>query len=184
MQSLWLRENLSTLLRSAFEPLGVFLTVKFSRSVVSYSLQPHGLQHARLLCSSPTPRAFSNSWPSSWWCHPTMSSLLSPSPPAFTISQEQGLFQWVSSLHQVAKYWSFSFNISPSNEYSGPISFRMDWLDLLAVQGTLKNLLHHSSKASILRRSAFFMVQLSHPFVTSHRLCNKFTLFIVCHYLR
>ena len=66
------------------------------------------------------------------------------------------------------KYWSFSFNISPSNEYSGLISFRMDWLDLLAVQGALKSLLqHHSSKASILRCSAFFMVQLSHPYMTS-----------------
>ena len=65
------------------------------------------------------------------------------------------------------KFWSFSFSISPSNEYSGPISFRMDWLDLLAVQGTLKNLLHHSSKASILRRSAFFMVQLSHSYMTT-----------------
>ena len=66
------------------------------------------------------------------------------------------------------KYWSFSFNVSPSNEYSGLISFRMDWLDLLAVQGTLKGLLqHHSSKASILRRSAFFIVQLVHPYVTT-----------------
>ena len=66
------------------------------------------------------------------------------------------------------KYWSFSFSISPSNEYSGLISFRMDWLDLLAVQGTLKSLLqHHSSKASILPHSAFFMVQLSHPYVTT-----------------
>ena len=65
------------------------------------------------------------------------------------------------------KYWSFSFSISPSNEYSGPISFRMDWMDLLAVQGTLKSLFqHHSSKASILRHSAFFIVQLSHPYVT------------------
>ena len=82
------------------------------------------------------------------------------------------------------KYWSFSFNISPSNEYSGLISFRMDWLDLLAVQETLKSLQHHSSKASVLRRSAFFMVQLSHLFLTSHRLCNKFTLCIVCRYLR
>ena len=83
--------------------------------------------------------------------------LSSPSPPAPDPSQHQGLFQWVNSLHEVAKYWSFSFNISPSNEHSGPISFRMDWLDLLAVQGTLKSLLqHHSSKASILRCSAFF----------------------------
>ena len=67
--------------------------------------------------------------------------LLSPSPPAFNLSQHQGLFKWVSSSHQVAKYWSFSFSISPSSEYSGLISFMMDWLDLLAVQGTLKSLL-------------------------------------------
>ena len=88
--------------------------------------------------------------------------LLSPSPPAPNPSQHQGLFQWVSSSHQVAKYWSFSFNISPSNEHPGLISFRMNWLDLLAVQGTLKSLLqHHSSKASILQRSVFFIVQLS-----------------------
>ena len=87
--------------------------------------------------------------------------LSSPSPPAFSLSQYQGLLQWVSSLHQVAKYWSFSFSISPSNEYSGLISFRIDWFDLLAVQETLKGLLQHcSSKASILQHSAFFMVQL------------------------
>ena len=69
--------------------------------------------------------------------------------------------------HQVAKYWSFSFSISPSNEYSGLISFRMDWLDLLAVQGTLKSFLQHNSKASILWRSAFFVVQLSYPYMTT-----------------
>ena len=77
--------------------------------------------------------------------------LSSPSSPAFSLSQHQGLFQRISSLHQVPKYWSFSFNISPFNEYSGQISFRIHWFDLLAVQGTLKSLLqHHSSKASIL----------------------------------
>ena len=78
-----------------------------------------------------------------------------PSPPAFNLSQHQGLFQWVSSSNRWPKYWSFSFNISPSSEHPGLISFRMDWLDLLAVQGTLKSLLqHHSSKASILWHSA------------------------------
>jgi len=79
------------------------------------------------------------------------------------------VFSSESALHiRWPKYWSFSFNISPSNEYSGLISFRMDWLDLLAVQGTLKSLLqHHSSKPSILLRSAFFIVQLSHPYMTS-----------------
>ena len=94
--------------------------------------------------------------------------LSSPSPPAFNLSQHQGLSN-ESVLHiRWPKYWSFSFSISPSNEYSGLISFRMDWLDLLAVQGTLKSLLqHHSSKASILQCSAFFMVQLSHPYMTT-----------------
>ena len=78
------------------------------------------------------------------------------------------VFKLVSSSHHVAKYWSFSISISPSNEYSGLLSFRMDWLDLLAVQGNLKSLFqHHSSKASILRCSAFFTVQLSHPYVTT-----------------
>ena len=89
--------------------------------------------------------------------------LSSPSPPAFNLFQPQGLFQLVTSLNQAPEDWSFSFSISPSNEHSGLISFRMDWLDLLAVQGTLKSLLqHHSSKVSILRLSAFFTVQLSH----------------------
>ena len=93
--------------------------------------------------------------------------LSSPSPPAFNLSQHQGLFQWVNSSHQVAQVLEFQFSISPSNEYSGLISFRMDWLDLRAVQGTLKRLLqYHSSKASILRHSAFFIVQLSHPYMT------------------
>ena len=92
----------------------------------------------------------------------------SPSRPAFNLSQHQGLFKWVSSSHQVAKVLELSFRISPSNEYSGLISFRMDWLDLLAVQGTISSLpQHHSSKASILWCSAFFMVQLAHPYVTT-----------------
>ena len=94
--------------------------------------------------------------------------LSSPSPPAFNLSQHQGLFQWVRSLHQMAKVLELQLSISPSNEYSGLISFRTDWFDLLAVQGSLKSLLqHHSSKASILQCSAFFMVQLSHPYMTT-----------------
>ena len=92
--------------------------------------------------------------------------LSSPSPPAFYLSQHQSLFQWVSSLWP--KYWSFSFNISPSNELSELISFRIDWFDLLAVQDTLKSLLqHHSSKAWIPQCSAFFIVQLSHPYMAT-----------------
>ena len=91
-----------------------------------------------------------------------------PSPPTFNLSQHQGLFQWVSSSHQVAKV--LEFHISLSNEYSGLISFKIDWLDLLAVQGTLKSFLqHHSSKASIFWRSAFFMVQLSHPYMPTRK---------------
>ena len=220
---------------------------------MSDSLQPHGLQHARPPCPSPTPRAYSNSCPLSRWCHPTISSsviLFSsylqsfPASKSFQMSQffttmlvcipnlcqfssVQSLSRvrlfatpWIaarqaslsitnsrSSLRRTSiesvmpsshlilsspllpssifpsikvfssesalhirwpKYWSFSFNISPFNEYSGLISFRMDWLDLLAVQGTLKSLLQHcSSKASILRHSAFFIVQLSHPYMTA-----------------
>ena len=92
--------------------------------------------------------------------------LSSPFPPAFNLAQHQGLFHWVNSLHQ---YWNFGFIISPPNEYSGLVFFRMDWLDLLAIQGTLKSLLQHSSKALILWRSAFFIVQLSHPYMTIGR---------------
>ena len=94
--------------------------------------------------------------------------LSSPSPPALNLSQHQSLFQWVNSSQEVAKVLEFQLDISPSNEQAGLISFRMDWLDGLAVQGTLKSLLqHHSSKASILWRSAFFMVQLLHPYMTT-----------------
>ena len=96
------------------------------------------------------------------------SRVLSSSSPTFNLSQHQGLFQWVALHIRWPKNWSFSFSISPSNEYSVPISFRMDLLDLLEVQGTLKSLFqHHSSKASILRSSAFFIVQLSHPYMTT-----------------
>ena len=94
-------------------------------------------------------------------CRPLL--LLPPIPPSIRVFSDE------STLHiRWPKYWSFSFSVSPSNEHSGLISFRMDWLDLLAVQGTLKSLLqHHSSKASILRHSAFFTVQLSHPYMNT-----------------
>ena len=93
---------------------------------------------------------------------------LSPSSPALNLSQHQGLSNELALCIRWPKYWSFSFSLNPSNEYSGSISFRTDWLDLLAVQGTLKSLLqHHSSKASILWYSAFFTVQLSHPYMTT-----------------
>ena len=135
---------------------------------MSNSLRPSGLQHARLPCPSPTSRAYSNSLLSQW-CHPTISSSVIPFSshlPIFSsirvISNESVLcIRW-------PKFWSFSFSISASNEYSGLISFRMDWLDLLAVQGTLKSLLqHHSSKAPIPRCSALFIAQLSHPFMNT-----------------
>ena len=89
--------------------------------------------------------------------------LLLRSPPAFNTFKHQGLSHWVGSLHLGTKYWSFSFSISPSNEYSVLISFKIDWFNLLAIEGTL----HHNSKASILCRSAFFMVRLSHPYMTT-----------------
>ena len=143
-------------------------SVQFSCSVVSDCLWPHGLQHAQPPCPSPTPGVYSNARPLTQCCHPTISTSVIPFSSNLRLCQHQGLFQWVSSSHQWPKYWSFSFNISPSNEYSGLISFRMDWLDLLAVQGTLKCILqHHSSKASILRRSAFFIVQLTQSYMTT-----------------
>ena len=97
--------------------------------------------------------------------------LLSPSPPAFYLFQHQGLFRWVRSSIRWPKYWSFSFSISPSSEYSGLISFRIDWFDFLAVQGTLKSFLQHrSSKASIFQHSAFLMVQHSFLYMTTGKI--------------
>ena len=114
------------------------VSVQFSRSVVSNSLQPHGLQHTMPPCPSPTPGVYSDSHPLSWWCHPTISSSVIPSPPAFNLFSVR-VFSNESALYIMwPKYWSFSFSISPSNEYSGLISFRIDWFDLLAVQETLR----------------------------------------------
>ena len=141
-------------------------SVQFSRSVMSNSLQSHGLQHTRPPHPSPTPRVYSNSCPLSWWCQTTISSSVVHFSFCLQSFPASGSFQWVNSLNQVPKYWSFSFSISPSNEYSELISLRMDWLDLLVVQGAPKSLLqHHSSKTSILQLSAFFIVQLSHPYM-------------------
>ena len=137
-------------------------SVQFSCSVVSDSLWPHGLQHARLPCPSPTPGTYSNSCPLSQWYHPTISSslplLLLPSIfPSIRVSSNE------LALHnRWPKFWSFSFSINTSNEYSGLISFRIELFDLLAEEGTLKSLLqHHNSKAAVLRCSAFLMVQFS-----------------------
>ena len=137
----------------------------FSCSVMSNSLRPHGLQHTRFPCPSATPGVCSNlstesvmpSNPLIFCCPLLLLPSIFPSIRVFS-SESVLRIQW-------PKYWSFS--ISPFNEHPGLISFRMDWLDLLAVQGTLKSLLqHHSSKASILWHSVFFMVQLSHPYMT------------------
>ena len=134
------------------------------------SLRPHGLKHTQLPRSSPTPRAHSklmsieSVMPSNHLilCHPLL-LLLSIYPSIIRVFSNESVLRirW-------PKYRSFSFSLSPSNEYSGPISFRIDWLDLFAIQGTLRSLLqHHSSKASILWQLAFFMVQLSHPYITT-----------------
>ena len=131
-------------------------------------MRPHELQHARPPCPSPTPRVHPNSciesvMPSSHLilCRPLL--LLPSIPPSIRVFSNKSplRIRW-------PKYWGLSFIISPSNEHSGLISFRMDWLDLLAVQGTLKSLLqHYISKPSVLQCSAFFAVQLSHPYMTT-----------------
>ena len=134
---------------------------------MSDSFQLCGLQHTRLPCPLLSPRVCSNSCPLSQWYHPTMSILCCPLlllpsifPSMRAFSNELALcIRW-------PKYWSFSFSISPSNEYSGLISFRIDWFDLLAIQGTLKSLLQHFSTTN-LQCSAFFMVQLSHQYMTT-----------------
>ena len=139
---------------------------------MSDSLRPHESQQARPHCPSSTSRVHPNSRPLSRWCHPaTLSSVVTfsscPQPPSSirAFSNESTLpMRW-------PKYWSLSYTISPSNEQPELISFRMDWLDLLEVQGNLKSLLqHHSSKASILRLSIFFTVQLLHPYMTTGKM--------------
>ena len=140
-------------------------SVQFSCSVVSDSLRPHEPQHTRPPCLSPTSGVYRNSCPLSQWCHPTISS---------SVISFSSLLQYsirIFSNESVLcirwpEYWSFS--ISPSNDQSGLISFRTDWLDLLAVQGALKSLLqHHGPTASIFQCSAFFIFQLSHPYMTT-----------------
>ena len=112
--------------------------IQFSRSVMSDSLWPHGLQHTRLPCPSATPRVYPNSCPLSRWCHPTISSSVIPFSSHSQSFPESGSFP-MSQFFCIRwpKYWSFSFSISPSNEYSGLISFRVDWVDLLAVQARI-----------------------------------------------
>ena len=143
-----------------------FSSIQFSHSVMSNSLWPHGLQHAMLPCLSPTSGAYSNSCPSSRWCHPTISSsvvafssCLQSFPASGSFLMRQFFAQGGQSIGVSASASVLPMNIQ---------DFRIDWLDLLAVQGTLKSLLqHHSSKATILRPSAFSTVQLSHPYMTT-----------------
>ena len=140
---------------------------------MSDSLWPDGLQHAGLLCPSLSPGVCSNSCPLSRGCFLIIHPLASPSFPIFSLSQHQGLFQWVNPSIRWPKYWSlsFSFSFSPFSEYLGFISFRMDWFDLLAVQGTLKSLLQHRNlKTSVLWHLAFFVVQFSHLYMTTGKI--------------
>ena len=140
---------------------------------MSDSLRPRGLQHARPPCPSPTPGAYSNSCPLKLVIRSNHLILYRPFLLLLSIFPSIRVFSSESVLRsRWPKYWSFSFSISPSNEYSGPISFRIEWFDHLAVQGTLKSLLqHHSSKASILQCLAFFIVQLSlHEFEKQGRV--------------
>ena len=146
-----------------------FSSVQFSHSVMSNFLRPHESQHTRPPCPSPTPGVHTNPHTSSLWCHPAISSSVIPfssCPQSFPVSESfpmSQLFAWGGQSTGVS-----SFSIIPSKKYPGLISFRMAWLNLLAVKGALKSLLqHHSSKASILRHSAFFTVQLSHPHKTT-----------------
>ena len=149
-----------------------FSSVQFNGSVMSDSLWPYESQHARPPCPSPTPGVHSrltsieSVMPSSHLilCRPLL--LQPPIPPSIKVFSNESTFRM-----RWPKYWNFSFSIIPSKEIPGLISFRMDWLDLLAVQGTLKSLLqHYSSNASILWSSAFFTAQLSHPYMTTGKI--------------
>ena len=138
---------------------------------MSDSLRPHESQHTRPPCPLPSPGVHSDSCPSSPWCHPAISSSVVPFSSCSQSLPASGSFPMSQLFAWGPKYWSFSFSIIPSKEIPGSISFRMDWLDLLAVQGTLKSLLqHHSSKASTLWCSTFFLVQLSHPYMTTGKI--------------
>ena len=178
----------------------IVVLLLFSLSVKYDSLQPHGLQQARLPCPSSSPSLvqslsrvwlFANPWITACQASLSITNSRSPTKPMSiesvmppnhlifchpllllpSIFPSIRVFSNESALHiRWPEYWHFSFNTSPSNEHLGLISFRMDWLDLLPVQGTLKSLLqHHSSKTSIIQHSAFFIVQLSHPYMTTRK---------------
>ena len=146
-----------------------FSSVQFSPSVMSESLWPHGLQHTRLPCSSPTPRAYSSSCPSSWWCHPTISSSVIPFSSCLQSFPGTGSFpmsQFFASDDQSIGV-SASASVLPMNIHDW-FPLGLTRFDLLAVQGMFKSLLqHHSSKASILLQSASIIFQLSHPYMTT-----------------
>ena len=151
-----------------------YLCLLFSHSFLSDSLQPHGQQHARFPCLSLF-WVCSNPCPLTWWCHPTVSSSVIPFSSCLQAFPASGSFpiRWLFTSGGQSVGTSAS-SISPSNEYSGLISLRIDWFDLLAVQGTIKSLLqHHSWKGSILHHSAFLMVQFSHPYMTTGK--NRIT---------
>ena len=162
--SIWMRKK----------ELYVYISIQFSHSVMFNSATSWTATRQASLSTWPTPGACSNSCPSSWWCHPTISSSVALFSSCLQSFPASGSFQmsWflVSGGQSIR---SFSFSISPSSEYSGLISFRMDWFNLLAIQGAFKSLLqHHTSKESILRHSLFFMVQLTsiHDYWKNHSL--------------
>ena len=175
----WYNQNVHNILLSEnnfqiISNMQIYQFSQFSHLVMSDCLWLHGLQHAR----PPCPGVYSNSCPLRWWCYPPILSSVVPFSSHLQSSPAPGSFPMSQFFHiRWPQYWSFSFSISPSNEHSGLISvlpmniqdwFPLGWLALLAVQGTLKSLLqHHSSKASVLRHSAFFIVQLSHPYMTT-----------------
>ena len=161
-----------------------FSSVQFSCSVVSDSLRPHELQHARPPCPSPSTGVHSNSRPSTWWCHPTISLSVVPFSSCLHCFPASGSFLMSQLFALVVKVLGISFSISIYSRYSGLISFRMDWLDLLAVQGTLESLLqHYSSKALILQCSAFFIVQLSQSYTTTGKIFVGKVMSLLLHML-
>ena len=163
----------SSLTATSIAVLCVILSsVQFSCSVMSNSLRPHGLQHPRPPCPSPTPGVYPNSCPLSRWCYPAISSSVIPFSSSLQSFPASGSFQmsWLFASGGQSIGVSASTSVLPMNTQDWSISFKMDWLDLLAVQGTLKSLFqHHSSKASILPHSAFFIVQFCHPYMTTEK---------------
>ena len=165
-------------------------SVQFSRSVMSNSLQPHGLQHNRLPCSSPTPGVYSNSCSLSQWCHPTISSSVVPFSSHHQSFLASGSFQMSQFFAPGGQIIGVSASASVIQWIFWTDFLRMDWFYLLALQGTLKSLpQHHSSKAPILQHSAFFIVQLSHPYTTTGKTTaltrwtfvgKVMSLFLIC----